>query len=94
MPGLIKHGDITLKKGVFANDNTFYDWISQVSLNTYERLTVVIRLLDETASPRMTWTLTNAFPKQITPTDLNSQSSEAAIETMILTHEGLVAEVA
>ena len=33
MPGLVKHGDITLKKGVFANDNTFYDWISQVSLN-------------------------------------------------------------
>lgn len=94
MPGLVKHGDITLKKGVFANDNTFYDWISQVSLNTYERLTVVIRLLDETASPRMTWTLTNAFPKQITPTDLNSQSSEAAIETMVLAHEGLVAEVA
>tara|TARA_B100000902_G_C27280675_1_gene901575 strand:- start:306 stop:776 length:471 start_codon:yes stop_codon:yes gene_type:complete len=94
MPGLIKGGDVTFKKGVFANDNQFYDWISQISLNTFERLTVVIRLLDETASPRMTWTLTNAFPKQVTPTDLNSQSSEAGIETMVLAHEGLVAEVA
>ena len=68
-------------------------WISTISLNTYERLTVVIRLLDETATPRMTWTLTNAFPKQITPTDMNSQASEAAIETMVLAHEGMVAEV-
>jgi phage tail-like protein len=93
MPGMMKYADITLKKGVFADDNDFYDWISTISLNTYERLTVVIRLLDETATPRMTWTLTNAFPKQITPTDMNSQSSEAAIETMVLAHEGMVAEV-
>ena len=90
----MKYGDITLKKGVFADDNQFYDWISTISLNTYERLTVVIRLLDETGSPRMTWTLTNAFPKQVTPTDMNSQSSEAAIETMVLAHEGLTTEAA
>ena len=93
MPGLMKYSDITLKKGVFADENNFYDWISGITLNTYERLTVVIRLLDETATPRMTWTLTNAFPKQITPTDMSSQSSEAAIETMVLAHEGLVAEI-
>ena len=93
MPGLMKFSDITLKKGVFADDNSFYEWISGISLNTYERLTVVIRLLDETATPRMTWTLTNAFPKQITPTVMSSQSSEAAIESMVLAHEGLVAEV-
>ena len=64
MPGMMKFSDITLKKGVFADDNSFYEWISQISLNTYTRLTVVIRVLDETATPRMTWTLTNAFPKQ------------------------------
>ena len=94
MPGLLKYSDITLKKGVFSNDNQFFEWMSKISLNTYERLTVVIRLLDETATPRMTWTLTNAFPLKVTPTDLNSQSSEAAIETLVLAHEGLVAEVA
>jgi len=89
MPGLMKYADITLKKGMFATDNTFSDLMNKISLNTYTRLTVVIRLLDETGQAQMTWTLTNAFPKQITPTDLNSQSSEAAIETMVLAHEGL-----
>ena len=89
MPGLKKYGDITLKKGVFTTDNKFYEWISKISLNTYERLTVVIRLLDEQGQPKMTWTLTHAFAKQITPTDMNSQSSEAAIETIVFTHEGL-----
>ena len=63
-------------------------------MNTFERLTIVIRLLDETASPRMTWTLTNAFPTKVTPTVLNSQSSEAAIEEIEFAHEGVVAEVA
>ena len=60
MPGLMKYSDITLKKGVFTTDNRLYDWISKISLNTYERLTVVIRLLDENTTPQMTWTLTNA----------------------------------
>jgi phage tail-like protein len=92
MPGMMKFGDITLKKGVFATDNDFYTWISSISLNTFQRLTVTIRLLDEQNNPRMTWILQNAFPKQVTPTDLNSQASEAAIETMVLAHEGMVAQ--
>jgi phage tail-like protein len=94
MPGLMKYGDITLKKGVFTTDNRFYDWIAKISLNTYERLTVVIRLLDEKTEPKMTWTLVNAFPKQVTSTDMNSQSSEAAIETIVFAHEGLTIEAA
>jgi phage tail-like protein len=83
-----------MKKGVFTRDNQFYEWISKINLNTYERLTVVIRLLDETGSPKVTWSLTNAFAKQVTCTDLNSQSSEAAVETIVFTHEGLRIEAA
>jgi phage tail-like protein len=90
MPGLIKYSDVTLKKGVFATDNQFYEWISAIKLNTYTRLTVVIRLMDETNTPRMTWTLTNAFPIKITPTDLKSDANEAAVESLVLAHEGLV----
>jgi phage tail-like protein len=94
MPGMIKYSDITLKKGVFTTDNTFFAWLNAISLNTYERLTVVIRLLDEQGEAKMTWTLKNAFPKQVTPTDMNSQSSEAAIETIVFAHEGLTIEAA
>ena len=90
----MKYGDVTLKKGAFAGDDSFYEYINGILLNTYERLTIVIRLLDETNSPRMTWTLTNAFPLKVTPTDLNSQSSEAAIEEIVFTHEGITSEVA
>tara|TARA_B110000240_G_C13512661_1_gene460741 strand:+ start:3982 stop:4452 length:471 start_codon:yes stop_codon:yes gene_type:complete len=94
MPGLMKYGDVTLKKGVFVEDNQFYDWINEISLNTYKRVTVVIKLLDESGDPKMIWTLTNAFAQKVTPTDMNSQSSEAGIETVVFTHEGMTQEVA
>ena len=89
MPGMLKYADVTLKKGVFTDDNEFYNWISGISLNTYQRLTVVIRLLNEEGEPEVTWQLNNAFPLQVTPTDLNSTASEAAIETIVFAHEGL-----
>jgi phage tail-like protein len=42
----------------------------------------------------MTWTLKNAFPKQVTPTDMNSQSSEVAVESIVFVCEGLTIEAA
>tara|TARA_B110000902_G_scaffold253441_1_gene316091 strand:- start:1408 stop:1878 length:471 start_codon:yes stop_codon:yes gene_type:complete len=90
MPGMFKFSDVTFKKGVFDGDNQFYEWISSISLNTFERVTITIRLLDEDGAPSMTWTLLNAFPLKVTPTDMNSQSSEAGIETIVFAHEGLV----
>ena len=86
MPGMFKFADVTLKKGVFSTDNDFFDFINSISLNTYERVTVVIKLLDENGTPAVTWTLLNAFPLKVTPTDMNSQSSEAGIETIVFAH--------
>lgn len=89
MPGMIKDGNITMKKGVFVNDNMFWDWYSQIKLNTIERITVTIKLLDETGSPTMVWTLENAWPTKITGTDLKSDGNEVAVETIEIAHEGL-----
>ena len=47
MPSMIKYSDVTLKKGVFTEDNEFYNWIKGINLNTYQRSTVVIRLLNQ-----------------------------------------------
>lgn len=89
MPGMIKSGNVTMKKGVFVNDNKFWDWYSQIKLNTIERITVTIKLLDEGGNPTMVWTLTNAFPTKITGTDLKSDGNEVAVETIEIAHEGL-----
>ena len=92
MPGLLKTGNVTLKKGVFAKDNKFWDWYSQIKLNTIKRQTVTIKLLDEKGDPTMVWTLANAFPTKITGTDMKSDGNEVAVETLEMAHEGLKIE--
>ncbi|MBK7872887.1 MAG: phage tail protein [Saprospiraceae bacterium] len=89
MPGLAKFGYLTMKKGIFVNDNTFWDWYNAIRMNTIQKETVTIQLLDETENPVMTWTLLNAFPTEITGTDLKSDGNEVAIETMEIAYEGL-----
>ena len=89
MPGLIKSGNVTLKKGIFAKDNKFWDWFSQINLNTIKRETVTIQLLDEGGNATMVWTLTNAWPTKVTGTDLKAEANEVAVESLEIAHEKL-----
>ncbi|WP_372948268.1 phage tail protein [Mariniphaga sp.] len=89
MPGIVKNSNVTMKKGVFANDNGFWDWYNKIKMNTIERQNVVIKLLDESGSPTMTWTLNNAWPTKISSTDLKSDANEVAVESIEIMHEGL-----
>jgi phage tail-like protein len=89
MPGIKKFSDVTMKKGVFKNDNQILDWFNQTKMNTIKRKSVTISLLDEGGAPTMVWTLANAWPTKITGTDLKSQTNEVAVETIVFAHEGL-----
>lgn len=92
MPGIKKTGNVTLKKGVFVKDNAFWDWFNQIKMNTIERKTLVISLLDEEGNPTMVWSLNNAWPTKITGTDMKSDGNEVAVETIEVAHEGLTIE--
>ncbi|WP_158935655.1 phage tail protein [Burkholderia sp. S171] len=89
MPGIRKVGNVTLKKGVFVQDEKFWDWYSQIEMNTIKQVPVVIRLLDEKGNASMVWTLLNAWPTKITGVDLKSDGNEAAVETLEIAHEGM-----
>ena len=92
MPGMQTFGDLTLKRGVFDGDNEFYDWWNTVALNTVERRDITISLLNESHQPVVVWKVKNAWPTKVTSTDLNASGNETAIETLVLTHEGLTME--
>ncbi|MEN9353615.1 MAG: hypothetical protein RL318_940 [Fibrobacterota bacterium] len=92
MPGMVKVGNVTMKKGVFKGDNKYWDWFAKIKMNTIERVPVTISLLDETGKAAMTWKLANAWPTKITATDLKSEGIEVAIETIEVVHEGLTIE--
>ncbi|WP_289659406.1 phage tail protein [Flavobacterium panacagri] len=90
MPGITKYGNVTMKRGIFVNDNTFWDWHQQVVMNTIKRRTVLIKLLDEKGDVTMQWTLNNAWPTKITSTDLKSDGNEVAVDTIEIAHEQLI----
>lgn len=90
MPGLAKYGNVTMKRGVFVNDNTFWSWYQEIKLNNIKRRTVIIRLLDEAGKVTMQWTLMNAWPTKITSTDLKSDGNEVAVDTIEIAHEQLI----
>lgn len=90
MPGIKKVGNVTMKKGVFKSDNTFFKWFEEIKLNTIQRKVVTISLLDETGGPTMTWTLNNAWPTKITGTDLKSNGNEVAVESIDIAFETMV----
>ena len=90
MPGLAKFANITLKKGIFVKDNHFFNWFNAIQMNTVQRTTVTIKLLDEEGTPVMTWTLVNAWPTKITATATKSDGNEVAVETIEIAYEELV----
>lgn len=90
--GLVKYSNITLKRGIFQNDNEFYAWWNTVHVDDQVRRDITISLLDDTHNPVLVWVIKNAWPTKITGTDLKADGNEVAIETMELTHEGLVVQ--
>ncbi len=89
MPGLKKFSDVTMKKGIFKGDNRVWDWFNQIKANTIQRVPVTISLLDENGAPTMVWTLANAWPNKVSGTDLKSTGNEVAVESIVISHEGL-----
>jgi phage tail-like protein len=88
MPGIKKFGNVTLKKGIFKDDKKLWDMYNKIKMNTFERQTVVISLLDESNSVAMSWNLSNAFPCKMTVADLKADANDVAVETIELAHEG------
>ncbi len=92
MPGLVKYGNITLKRGIFKNDNDYYKWLNTIKMNTVERRDITISLLDEEHNPVMVWKVKNAFPVKIEGPGLKASGNEVAIESIEVAHEGLTIE--
>jgi phage tail-like protein len=90
MPGMRKYNNITLKRGIMVGDGDFNTWLLTVQMNKIERRTLKISLLDETHQPVVTWQINSAFPVKVEGPSLKSTGNEVAIESIELTHEGLV----
>ncbi|MCM1106293.1 MAG: phage tail protein [Blautia sp.] len=91
IPGLKKYGNITLKKGL-ADSKALYDWMNKGVTGEVERKTITITLLDATEKAAASWRVINAWPLKYTAPEFNATSSEVAVESLEIAHEGMTRE--
>lgn len=95
LAGRYSAGEITLKHGLFAADQSLWDWLTQDINDTdknyrVKRHTVTISLHSVggvTQSARQ-WVFENAFPSQWTLNDLAATSGKIVLETLTLSFGG------
>lgn len=92
LPREITHGNITLKRPVTAvnKKDPFTVWLSKYLKNDKTGRVIpydmIIKLLDERDKPLAGWMCTHAFPIKWSLSRLDSQKSELATETVVITY--------
>jgi phage tail-like protein len=88
LPGLMKYNNIVLKRGWTA-DKKLWVWRKKVIDGKTQRTTGAIILLNEARTPALRWNFREGWPSKWEGPALNAKTSEVAIETLEITHEGL-----
>jgi phage tail-like protein len=91
LPGLMKYNNIVLKRG-WTKDQSLWDWRLNVIQGKTSRASGSITLLDEARQPALRWKFREGWPSKWEGPALNGKTSEVAIESMEIVHEGLVLE--
>lgn len=95
LPRVIKHGKITLKRPLVAANkrDPFTVWLNKcLKTDLFGKVIpydMIIKLLDENGEPLASWMCTHAFPVSWTLSDLDSQKSELATETVVVAYNRL-----
>ncbi|MEZ4660552.1 MAG: phage tail protein [Caldilineaceae bacterium] len=88
-PGRASYSNLILTHGL-TDISTLWNWYYNVTQGIVERKNGTIMLLDRQQYPVMYWNFRNAFPVKWTGPTFDASSSDAAVESIELVHEGLV----
>ncbi len=88
IPGRLKWGDITLKRGITSNLD-IWDWRKQVEDGkiTDARKNGSIIMLDRELKEAARWNFTNAWPSKVSGPAPKADGNEIAIEELTIVHE-------
>jgi phage tail-like protein len=92
LPGLMHYPNITLKRGLTQNVD-LWDWVKNILNGVSDKRSVAIVLQDAQHNDVIRWTLTNAWPCRWSGPVLNAGSSDVAIESLEICHEGLTLSI-
>lgn len=88
LPGLIRYSSIVLKRGL-TQDKSLWTWFKTVLDGNVLRSSGTITLLDSSRTPVLRWTFLEGWPSKWEGPALNGKTSEVAIETLVIEHEGI-----
>jgi phage tail-like protein len=90
-PGLIKSGNISLKRGMTAaaGNKDLYNWFINAGNPNVERRTLVVALLNDEGEPIFRWSIAEAWPVKCEGPALKATGNDIAIESIELAHEGI-----
>jgi phage tail-like protein len=89
LPGLTKYSNIVLKRGI-TDDHELYDWHLKALQGQVERRNGSIVLFDNGGNTELArWNFVRAWPVKWSGPSFNAETSDVAIETLELAHEGL-----
>jgi phage tail-like protein len=89
LAGLNRFPNVTLKRGL-TSDTSLWTWFHNASTGNLVRQTVTITLKDQADNIAWAWELKNAWPCRWTGPSLVANTSEVAIESLEICHEGIV----
>lgn len=89
LPGLVKYSNISLKWGT-TDDAALWDWRKKVMDASIERKNGSIVLMNDAGEEKARWNFVEGWPTKWTGPSFNATGNEVAIETLEISHEGLV----
>ena len=93
MPEIVKHTNLTLKRGVAINNNSFQKWVETLNSFSFKRETMVLELLDNEGKPIMSWTLSNAYPTKMKAENFSAEKKEITLEELEICYEEVVVNI-
>ncbi len=90
VPGRLKWGDVTLKRGI-TSDMKIWEWREKVVKGDVvgARTNCTITMLSRDYTPVAKWNFENSWPSKVSGPSLKSDSNEVGVEEVTLVHEGM-----
>ena len=90
IPGRLKWGDVTLKRGI-TQDMQIWDWRATVEKGEVHqaRKNCSIIMFDRNYKEVARWNFENAWPSKVTGPSVKADSNEFGVEEVTLVHEGM-----
>jgi phage tail-like protein len=88
LPGQTRVGNLTLKRGMVAN-NELFNWYMKVAAGTIERRNLSVIIYSYSNEELRRWNFFNVYPVRWVGPALSADQTNAAVEEMELAHAGM-----